>query len=211
VLCIVDQGRSILGTMTEAPSSVFAGIQAGVDNDQGFWVSVSNKPINGIIGTSRAIDFAMGDTTSEANLLNAGNVATIINEDGYRTWGSRTLSSDSRYAFANVARIADILAQTVQDNHLWAVDKNITRGYLAAVSDGVNAYMRTLISLGALTGTQNVGSLINCCVPNAELNTPANIAACKVYFDFYFTPSFIAEQITFRQVFSTDGLAELSA
>jgi hypothetical protein len=199
------------GTMTEAPSSVFAGIQAGVDNDQGFWVSVSNKPINGIIGTSRAIDFAMGDTTSEANLLNAGNVATIINENGYRTWGSRTLSSDSRYAFANVARIADILAQTVQDNHLWAVDRNITRGYLTAVADGVNAYMRTLISLGALTGTQNVGSLINCCVPNTELNTPANIAAGKVYFDFYFTPSFIAEQITFRQVYSTDGLAELSA
>lgn len=199
------------GIVTEPPSSVFAGIQAGVDNDTGFWASMSNKAITGIVGTSRAIDFSMGDETSAANLLNAANVATIINESGYRTWGSRTLSSDSKYAFANVARIADILAVTLQTNHLWAVDRNITRNYLSAVAEGVNAYMRTLIAEGCLTGSQNVSKLINCCVANTELNTPANIAACKVYFDFYFTPSYVAEQITFRQILNTNGLEELSA
>jgi hypothetical protein len=199
------------GIVTEPCSSIFAGIQAGVDNDTGFWASMSNKPITGIVGTSRAIDFAMGDATSSANLLNGANVATIINENGYRTWGSRTLSSDATFAFCNVARIADILAITLQTNHLWVVDQNITTGYLAAVSDGVNAYMRSLISQGCLTGAQNVAKLVNCCVPNTALNTLANIAASKVYFDFYYTPTYIAEQITFRQIINTNGLEDLTA
>ena len=102
-------------------------------------------------------------------------------------------------------------AVTLQTNHLWAVDKNITRNYLSAVAEGVNAYMRTLIAEGCLTGSQDVSKLINCCVANTELNTPANIAAGKVYFDFYFTPSYVAEQITFRQILNTNGLEELSA
>jgi hypothetical protein len=199
------------GIVTEPSSSIFAGVQAGVDNDTGFWASMSNKAITGIVGTARAIDFAMGDATSSANLLNGANVATIINEDGYRTWGSRTLSSDATFTFSNVARIADILAVTLQENHLWAVDQNITTGYLAAVADGVNAYMRSLIAQGCLTGAQNVSKLINCCVPNTSLNTPANIAAGKVYFDFYYTPTYIAEQITFRQLINTNGLEDLTA
>ena len=53
----------------------------------GFWNSPSNKTINGIIGTSRQVDFQLGDKNSRANLLNEQEVATIIREDGFRLWG----------------------------------------------------------------------------------------------------------------------------
>ncbi len=43
------------------PASTFvAGLIAKVDSEQGFWHSPSNKEINGIVGTSRPIDFSLG-------------------------------------------------------------------------------------------------------------------------------------------------------
>lgn len=199
------------GIVTEFNSSCRAGIRAGLDNAEGFWTSSSNESITGIVGTSRAIDFAMGDTTSAANLLNEANVATIIHENGYRFWGSRTLSSDSSYAFEHSVRIDDAIAEMLQDNFLWAVDNNITKNFLNSVAESVNTKMRDLIAEGALIGPQSISNLCNCCVPNAELNTEANLAAGKVYFDVYHTDVPIAEQITFRTIKSTVGLESLAA
>lgn len=176
--------------VTEWGSAIFAGIQAKVDNDMGFWWSVSNKTINGIVGTARAIDFKMGDANCRANLLNENNIATIINEDGYRTWGNRTLSDDPKWAFLSVVRTADMINDSLQRAHLWAVDRNITRTYVEDVTNGVNAYLRTLVTLGAILGGE--------CWADPDLNTAANITQGHVYFDFDFTPPYPAERITFR-------------
>lgn len=83
----------------EWASACVAGLIAKSDNERGWWWSPSNQAINGIVGTARAIDFQMGEPSSRANLLNESKVATIIRQDGYRLWGNRTLSSDSKWAF----------------------------------------------------------------------------------------------------------------
>ncbi|WP_198556065.1 phage tail sheath subtilisin-like domain-containing protein [Halomonas sp. MES3-P3E] len=186
---------------SEPPSARAAGIIAKIDNDLGFWWSPSNKPINGIVGTSRPVDFTLGDANSRANLLNEGGIATIIRQDGYRLWGNRSLTDDAKWHFLSVRRTADMINDSIQRAHLWAVDRNITKTYVEDVTEGVNAYIAGLVAEGALLGGR--------CWPDPDLNTPANIQLGKVYFNFEFTPPYPAEHITFRSMLVNDYIEEV--
>ncbi|QDH18387.1 phage tail protein [Wolbachia endosymbiont of Carposina sasakii] len=172
------------------PSSFVAGLIAKVDSEQGFWHSPSNKEINGIIGTSRPIDFSLGYANCRANHLNENEVTTIIHQNGYRLWGNRTCSNDAKWTFLSVRRTADLINDSLLRAHLWAVDRNITKTYIDDVIEGVNSYLANLKAQGAIISGK--------CYATPELNTPANIASGKVSFDFEFTPPYPAEQITFR-------------
>ncbi|TIU89164.1 MAG: phage tail protein, partial [Mesorhizobium sp.] len=187
--------------VNEPASSAVAGLIAKIDNDRGFWWSPSNQNINGIVGTARAIDFALGDFNSRANLLNEGNVATIIREDGYRLWGNRTLSSDQKFAFLSVVRTADIINDSILRAHLWAVDRNITKTYIDDVEESVNAYIRSLVAMGALIGGR--------CYADPDLNSPASISEGKVWFNIDFTPPYPAEHVIFRSRIVNDFLEDL--
>lgn len=187
--------------VTEPASARVAGLIAKVDNDRGFWWSPSNNNLNGITGTARPVDFKLGDANSRANLLNEQNIATIIRQDGFRLWGNRTLSADPKFAFLSVRRTADILNESLQRAHLYAVDRNITKTYIADVEESVNAYIRTLVDLGALLGGR--------CFADPDLNTAANITQGKVYFNFDFTPPYPAEHITFRSILTNDYISEV--
>lgn len=177
-------------TVAAFASPVVAGAIARSDNERGWWASPSNMELNGIVGTERAIDFSMSDPTSRSNLLNAENVAVIVRQNGFRLWGNRTLSADAKWAFLCVVRTADIIADSLQANHLWAVDRGITKNYIEDVQEGVNAYLRGLKAAGAILG--------GTCWPDPDLNSAANIAAGKVYWNFDFTPVYPAEHLTFR-------------
>lgn len=190
-------------TVNEPASSRVAGLIAKSDNDRGFWWSPSNQEILGITGISRPIDFTLGDSNCSANLLNEGNVATIIRQNGFRLWGNRSTSADPAFAFLSVRRTADMIFDSILRAHLWAVDRNITKTYLEDVSEGVNEYLRSLKNQGAIIGGK--------CWPDPDLNSPANISQGKVYFNFDFTPPYPAEHVTFRAILTNDYLEELTA
>lgn len=191
------------GNVEQPASARVAGIVAKSDNQRGFWWSPSNRPMLGISGTSRAIDFALGDKLARANLLNEQQVATVIHQNGYRLWGNRSCSSDTKWAFISVRRTADLINDSLLRAHLWAVDRNITKTYIEDVTEGVNNYLRHLKSIGAIIN----GS----CWADPELNTPDQIVQGKVYFDFDFTPPYPAEHITFRSSLVNDYLEEIFA
>jgi phage tail sheath protein FI len=175
---------------TVAASPCVAGVIAKTDKEVGFWCSPSNKIVNGIVGLSKSVDFALGDSACKANYLNENGIATIVNQDGFRLWGNRTTSDEAAYKFLCVRRTADIISDSILRAHLWAVDRNIVKNYLTDVTESVNAFLASLKSQGAI--------LQGKCFANKELNTAANIAEGKVYFDFSFTPAYPAEQVTFR-------------
>lgn len=177
-------------TVTQFASPVAAGVIARVDNERGYWWSPSNQEIFGITGTERPIDFALGDTSARANLLNEQNVATIIRESGFRLWGNRTLSSDPLWAFLCVVRTADTINESLLRAHMWAVDRGITKQYVEDVVNGVNSFLRDQKAKGAILG--------GTCWADKDLNTPASVAAGRVYFNFDFTPVYPAERIVFR-------------
>jgi len=183
------------------PAPFIAGQIAKSDNDRGFWWSPSNVEVFGIESLDNPVDFQLGDPTSLANVLNEGKVTTFIRQGGFRIWGNLTGSIDPKYQFLSVRRTADIINDSILFNHLWAVDRNITRTYLEDVADGVNAYLSTLTNLGAVIGGR--------CWPDPDLNSPDQIALGKVYFNFEFTPPYPAQTVTFRMILTNDYLSEL--
>lgn len=188
--------------IVDQPASArVAGIIARVDNEVGFWKSPSNEPMNGIIGTSRPVDFKLGDANSRANLLNENKVATIIRQSGYRLWGNRSMTADTKWHFLCVRRTADIINDSLLRAHLWAVDRSITKTYVEDVTEGVNEYLRGLVALGAILGGK--------CWADPDLNTPTNIQLGKIFFNFDFTPVYPAEHITFRSHLVNDYIEEV--
>lgn len=184
----------------EPMSAMAAGIIARTDNDRGFHWSPSNQLAYGIIGAARPIDFALGDANSRANLLNEGNVATLIRENGWRLWGNRTCSADPRFAFLNVSRTSDIIADSILRAHLWAVDRNITRTYYDEVAEGVNAFGRDLTAAGIIAGLR--------CYPDPDLNSASQRMEGKVWFNVDWEPYYPAEHVIFRQQIVNGFLAE---
>ena len=183
-LYMVDPGVKFWGTelskTVDAPASAWmAGLFAWTDAEYGYWASPSNKEFVGITGTSRPIEYLDGDETCRANLLNNANITTIIRDGGYRAWGNRTLSSDSKWAFVTRVRTCDILMDAVQAGHKWAVDRSITKTYVKDVTEGLNAFMRD---------QKNAGAIINFEVyPDDELTTASQIMQGKVYWRIRFT------------------------
>ena len=205
-LYLVDPGVKYWDTTTsatvDAPGSAWAaGMFAWTDATYGYWASPSNKELVGITGTSRPIEYLDGDDTCRANLLNNANITTIIRDDGFRLWGNRTLSSDQKWAFLCVVRTADMINESILVNHLWAVDRGITKNYVTDVTEGVNAYLRSLVNKGAILGGE--------CWIDPDLNTADQIAQGNIYFDFDFTPVYPAEHITFRSHLVNDYITEI--
>lgn len=185
----------------EDPAPFAAGMIAKSDNDRGFWWSPSNQEVFGLQSLDSPVDFQLGDATSLANILNEGKVTTFIRQGGFRLWGNLTGSTDQKWAFLSVRRTADIINDSILAAHLWAVDRNITKTYLQDVAGSVNDYLSTLVNLGAILG--------GTCWPDPDLNSPANIALGKVYFNFEFTPPYPAQTVTFRSILTNSYLSEL--
>jgi len=179
------------------PSSArFAGVQARVDNDLGFWYSLSNKVINGITGIARPIGFNMSDPGTQSNVLNEGKVGTIIFKDGFRTWGNRGTGAEPLTDFLCVRRTMDIIEDSIEDAFLWAVDKPFSAQLLLDIEDTINAYIRRLTALGATLGGQ--------VWIDKELNTAATLKAGKLFIDADIEPPAPAEHITIR-IHRNDG------
>lgn len=194
----VFKGGEVVG---EPASARVAGMIAKSDNDRGFWWSPSNTTMNGVIGTVRAVDFQLGNANARANLLNEHKVATIIRQDGFRLWGNRTASADAKWAFLSVVRTSDMINDSLLRAHLWAVDRNITKTYIEDVTNSVQSYLDSLKAQGAILGGKVWA--------DEDLNSPENIAAGKIYFNFDFTPPTPAEHIVFRSILTNNYIEEI--
>lgn len=194
--------KNAAGTTVAAWSSaVVAGAIARSDAARGWWASPSNIELFGIVGTERGIDFNSSDPNCRANLLNAGKVATIIREGGFRLWGNLTTSADPKWQFLSIVRTADIIADSIQAAHMWAVDRGIVKGYIEEVQESVRAFLRDLKTAGAIVNGD--------CWADPELNTPSNIQAGNVYWDFDFSGVYPAQKVTFRMHLTDRYLSEI--
>ena len=198
----VQQWDTITSKTIDAPASAFtAGLFAWTDTEYGFWASPSNKEFVGITGTTRPIEFLDGDETCRANLLNNANIATIIRDGGYRLWGNRTLSSDSKWSFVTRVRTVDIVMDAIQAGHKWAVDLPINKTYVKNVTDGLDAFMRDLKNLGAVLYFEVYA--------DPEMNTASQLEQGKIYWNIRFTDVPPAENPNFLVQVTNQGLTEV--
>ena len=193
-----------LNTNVPMPKSVSAaGLRARIDAERGVHVSKSNKEIYNTVGTNQPVEWALSDKSSLANVLNENRVSTTIREGGFRHWGNRTCSIDAKWTFETTRRVADMINDSIELNHLWAVDEPGTTQYLQDVLGGVNAYMRQLKNEGIIPG----GS----CWLDKDLNTPELMAQGIYYFDFDFGVYYPAEHLIFRSRLNNGYLEEVIA
>lgn len=205
-LYMVDPGVQVWDTLTsktvDAPASAWAaGMFAYTDSEYGFWASPSNKEFVGITGTTRAIEYLDGDESCRANLLNNAKIATIIRDDGFRLWGNRTLSSDSKWSFVTRVRTMDIVMDAILYGHKWAVDRAITSTYIRDVTEGLQAFMRDLKAQGAIINFEVYA--------DPALNTASQLEQGKVYWNIRFTDVPPAENPNFRIEVTNQWLTEV--
>ena len=187
---VVDPKVLIWDTETSAyvarPASArFAGVQARVDTDLGFWHSLSNKPINGIGGASRTVTYG-----SQADYLNEAHVGTIINMgSGFITWGNRSATEDDLWVFLSVRRTADFINEAMEKAYLEFVDKPFSAANLKFMLESGNAAMRTFKASGAIIGGR--------VWIDETLNEPTQMAAGKITLSMEFEPPAPMEDIRF--------------
>lgn len=167
-------------------SARFVGVQAKVDRTNGFWWSVSNKPINGIGGTVRPVSY--GD---HANYLNENHVNTVINLDGegFVTWGNRVATGIDLNKFVSVRRTMDFINEAIEAANLEFVDKPFSKANLKFLIESNNAFMRVLKAEGAILGGR--------VWLDPERNTDEEMAQGRVTFGVEFEPPAPMEDIRF--------------
>jgi len=191
-------------TLVAEPASAFAlGMRAKLDNDVGWHKTLSNAVINGVSGMTKPISWSLQDPASQANLLNAKDITTMIQKGGYRFWGSRTPSIDPVFAFESAVRTGDVLADSIAEAHLWAMDKPMSNQLFKEIVNGVNAKFRELKNMGYIVdGTAWL---------NPDLNTTTSLSAGKLWIDYDYTPVPPLEQLGFNATITDQYLIELTA
>jgi phage tail sheath protein FI len=176
--------------VTRPASGYAAGVLSRTDQERGFWWSPSNQLMRGLSDTARPISFHLSSRETEANRLNEAKVATVINDEGFRLWGNRTTSSDALWAFLPVVRTADMIYESLEVAHRWALDRPFSAQLLLDIQESVAAYLRTLTARGAILGGR--------VWLDPELNTETELKAGKLYVNFDIEPPAPLEHLTFR-------------
>lgn len=177
------------GLVARPASGLAAGALSARDQRRGFWWSPSNQVLAGVTATGRPVGFALTQAETESNRLNEAGIATVVHQDGFRLWGNRTRSTDPLWAFLSVRRTADMIYESLEAGHLWALDRPFSQQLLLSLRNGVQAYLDQLIDRGALIG----GS----CWIDPERNTAATLQAGQLYVDFDIEPPAPMERLSF--------------
>ena len=183
-------------TVTNADAKAFAtaralGLRAKIDQQTGWHKTLSNVGVNGVTGISADVFWDLQDSATDANLLNKNDVTTLIRKDGFKFWGSRTCSDDPLFQFENYTRTAQVLADTMAEAHMWAVDMPLHPSLAKDILEGIKAKFRELKSAGYIIDG------------NAWIDDAANdkdtLKAGKLVIDCDYTPVPPLENLLLRQ------------
>lgn len=198
-----EQWSTVTNATITAPAVARAlGLRAKIDKDTGWHKTLSNIPVNGVTGISADVFWDLQNPATDANYLNSNEVTTLINADGFRFWGSRTCTEDPLFAFENYTRTAQVLADTMAEAHMWAMDKPMHPSLVRDIIEGINAKFRELVAGGYLIGGE--------AWYDEEANTATTLKAGKLYIDYDYTPVPPLEDLTLRQRITDRYLADFA-
>jgi phage tail sheath protein FI len=179
------------------------GLRAKIDQQQGWHKTLSNVAVNGVTGLSRDVHWDLQDPATEAGLLNANEVTTLVNVNGYRFWGSRTCSDDPLFAFESSTRTAQVLADTIAEGLLWAVDKPMHPSLIKDILETINAKFRELKALGYLI---DAGAWFD-----ETTNSKDTLKDGRLFIDYDYTPVPPLENLTLHQRITDRYLVDFAA
>ncbi|MFN7042964.1 MAG: phage tail sheath C-terminal domain-containing protein, partial [Acidovorax temperans] len=180
------------GVVVDASPVAYAmGLRAKIDAEQGWHKTLSNVPMNGVLGISKDVFWDLQNPDTDAGLLNGAGITTLIRNQGFRFWGSRTCATDELFAFESATRTAHVLADTMAEGHFWAVDKPMHPSLVKDILEGINAKFRELKNLGYVLGAS--------AWYDEEINEAATLKNGKLTLDYDYTHVPPLEDLTFQQ------------
>jgi len=195
-------------TVTASTGMAFAvaralGVRAMTDQQQGWHKSISNVPVAGVTGISRDVHWDLQDPNTDAGLLNAGDVTTLINSNGYKFWGSRSCSADPVFQVETATRTAQILADTIAEAQEIYIDKPLHPTLVRDLLESINAKFRELVYAGYLIGAS--------AWYDAGANASESLASGQLVIDFDYTPVPPLESLQLNQRITDRYFADFPA
>lgn len=183
---------TVSSSTVDAPAVAYAlGLRAKIDQETGWHKTLSNVAVNGVTGINKSIFWDLQSSATDAGLLNAAGITTLINQGGFKFWGSRTCSDEPLFSFESATRTAQVLADSIADAHMWANDKPLHPSIVKDILEGVNAKFRELKSLGYI--------LDGSAWFDEEINQKERLKEGKLAIDYDYTPLPPLEDLAFRQ------------
>jgi len=186
-----------------SPVAYALGLRAKIDNLTGWHKVISNVAVNGVVGINKDVWWDLQQTGTDADYLNSNGITTLIREDGFRFWGSRTCDTDGLFPFENYTRTAQIIADTVAEAHLWAVDKPLHPSLASDLIEGIRAKLSDLTNNGYLMGGE--------AWYDETKNPVENLKAGKFRLSYDYGPVPPLEDLGFYQMITDDYLADFGA
>jgi phage tail sheath protein FI len=167
------------------------GLRAKIDQTQGWNKTISNVAVAGVTGLSKDVHWDLQNPATDAGVLNAADVTTLVRSTGFRFWGSRTCSDDPLFAFESSTRTAQVLADSIAEAMMVFTDKPMHPSVVKDIVESINAKFRELKATGYIID----GS----CWYDETANTSTTLAGGKLYIDYDYTPTPPLEDLTLRQ------------
>ncbi|WP_192457693.1 phage tail sheath subtilisin-like domain-containing protein [Musicola keenii] len=187
------------GSNETAPAVAYAlGLRAKLDEEQGWHKVLSNVAVDNVLGISKDVYFSLQSIDSDADYLNSNAVTTLIKQNGFRFWGSRTCDTET-YIFESYTRTAQILADTVAEAHFSYIDKPLTPSLAKDTIDGINKKLSALVTAGKLLGAK--------CWYETDANTSETLRTGKLTIKYNYSPVPPLEHLDLVQEFTDEYYA----
>lgn len=156
-----------------------------------FTKSISNIPVPGVAGIKQPRTWDLEDPNTEVGYLNANDVTSVIQHEGFRFWGNRTCSADPRFAFETGVLTAQWLLDTIINGCFPFIDQPLTPVLVRDIIDSINAKLRATVSKGWLIGAS--------CWYNDALNNEQDLSQGMLWVDYDYTPVPTLENLKLNQ------------
>lgn len=156
-----------------------------------FTKSISNIPVPGVAGIMQPRTWDLEDPNTEVGYLNANEITSVIQHQGFRFWGNRTCSSDPRFAFETGVLTAQWLLDTIIEGCFPFVDQPLTPVLVRDIIESINAKLRAAASQNWLLGA--------ICWYNDDLNNEQDLSQGMLWVDYDYTPVPTLENLKLNQ------------
>ena len=183
------------------------GLRARIDQEQGWHKTLSNVPVEGVVGMTEDVSFDFQSIDTEANQLNEAGITTIVSINGrLRFWGNRTTADpagpDKDFVFEGATRTAQILADSIAMGMIWAIDKPLNPGLARDIIEQINETFRQLKRAGYILGAEAWF--------DPDMNPVDSLKSGKLLVRYRYTPVPPLENLLLRQEITDEYLADFA-
>ncbi|HMU38644.1 MAG TPA: phage tail sheath family protein [Pseudomonadota bacterium] len=180
------------GNVYIPPSGHVAGVYARTDNERGVHKAPANEIVRGALGLRYQV------SRGEQDILNPRgiNCIRLMQGNGIRIWGARTLSSDPSWRYINVRRLFIMVETSIERATQWVVFEPNDFRLWKRVTRTIASFLTLVWRQGALMGeTPEKAFFVKC---DEETNPPEVIDVGQLIVEIGLAPVKPAEFVIFR-------------